>query len=97
MCSFGTVGNHIMDNGKIIYIRYLPDGEHGQLCYYDLSDDKETTLYEDVRTVTFRFLGEYQDYFVGDMLVNDQHGVYLIAKADYYANQLKNAKLLMSV
>ena len=97
MYAFGTVGNYVVDDGKLIYIRYLPDGNNGQLCSYDLKDNTETMLYEDVRTVTFRFLGEYQDNFIGDMMVNSRHGVYRISKADYYAGHLEQAKLLLSV
>jgi hypothetical protein len=98
MRSFGTVGNYILDDSKIFYMHYDAEPETtGYVCYYDLETHQTKELYEDAWNVTFRFSDEYQDYFVGDMMVNDKHGVYLIRKEDYYSGNLDQAELLLTI
>lgn len=94
--SFGTVGNYVLDDGKIIYMEYLDDGKNGQLYYYDPEAGQSVPLYQDVRDITFRFLGETEGYFIGDMITGDDHDAYIIAKDDYYAGNLDAAKWLLN-
>lgn len=95
MMSFGTVGNYVLDDGKIIYIEYLDDGENVQIYYYDLKTGQSVPLYQDVRDITFRFLGETKDCFIGDMVIGEDHNAYIIMKDDYYAGNLDEAKCLL--
>lgn len=98
MYSFGTVGNYILDGDKVFYIHYDDEPETtGCICYYDLKTHQNKELYSDAWNVTFRFSGEYQDFFIGDMMVNDKHGVYLLRKEDYFSGDLKRAELLLAV
>ncbi len=96
MMSFGTVGNYVHDGNKIIYLTYCEDGENADIKAYDLETGENQELYQDTKYVTFRFLGETEDRFVGDMVNGDDHGVYILSKDDYYAGNLKEAERLLA-
>ena len=90
----GDVGNYILDGGKVLYMEYLEDGETGQMYYYDLDAGESATLFVDDKYITFRIQGETEDSFVGDMVVNDVHGFYVIPKEDFYQGNFSEATFL---
>ena len=96
MMSFGTVGNYVHDENKIIYLTYCDDGENADIKSYNLKTGESQNLYQDTKYVTFRFLGETEEYFVGDMVNNDDHGIYILSKDNYYLGNLSEAEFLMS-
>lgn len=96
MMSFGTVGRYVHDGNKLIYLTYCDDGENAEIQLYHLDTGDSENLYQDTKYVTFRFLGETEDSFIGDMVDGDNHGIYKIQKDDYYAGNLDKAEFLMS-
>lgn len=96
MMSFGTVKKYVHDGNELIYLIYCDDGENAEIQLYHLDTGKSEILYQDTKYVTFRFLGETQDFFIGDMVDGDHHGIYKIQKDDYYAGNLDKAEFLLS-
>lgn len=96
MMSFGSVGKYVRDGNKLIYLTYCEDGVNADISSYNLETGESEVLYRDTKYVTFRFLGETEDCFVGDMVEGDDHGIYIILKEDYYAGSLQNAAFLKS-
>ena len=99
--NFGSVTNGVLDDGKVIYTQRGNDTPGVEICCYDfLSGDKRSLYVDPCSNVTFRFLGETESDYIGEMVDVDSNwnvtalGVFIITKEDYMAGKLNEARQL---
>lgn len=82
----------VTDGGHIIYLLF--DGKAARVYDYDINDGESRFLYDDVRTVEYRLVGENRDSFVMRRASRwDEPELYRISKADYYSGKIGSAEL----
>ncbi|MBQ6603480.1 MAG: hypothetical protein IJH99_08785 [Eubacterium sp.] len=81
----------IMDNGKILFVRYEQEygTGNGIVCTLDLETGEVREIYTDVWNVKYRMAGETDDSFI----INPGDGkLYRILKTDYYNGDFSSMK-----
>ena len=100
---FGTASasHQVLSDGTMIYTHRDENVDGVEIRCFDLTTGSDRLLYVDsCPNITFRFLGETEDAYIGEMVTVDSsgtvssQGAFLIAKTDYLAGNLDAAREL---
>lgn len=89
--TYGMIDYGIFDNSCFLYGLFQDEQSKITIYRYDLKTGDSKKLFEDVRNITFRIIGDTPEYFIGN--VYDQQNTanvktYMIRKEDYFAGNM---------
>lgn len=80
----------IADGDKLLFMKRKPEGR-ADYYSYSLKSGNEELLYEEVRNVPYRIIGETEDSFIYHTYTDKKWTMYMMNKEDYYKGNFEDS------
>lgn len=80
----------IVDYDKLLFLRRKPEGK-AVYYYYCLETEQEEQMYESVRNVPYRIVGEMKNSFIYYTVDETKKSMYMLDKDDYYKGNFEKS------